>query len=810
MSSDKDESKDQAFSFEKTPDKIGGETEAGKTGQADDFNFSDIPVLGGKTDKDKKVSFSFDSKKNIKAPVKEQGIASYEAILRDQLHKPQEKDKGHPDVPETETQQQKTDEPQSKWDKIASAKGPALKQMKSVKLLIIFAIAAVIVLASGVSAFFLLKSEPQPEKGAQATRPAGAVKTAKPDPKAEENARRLAEFEKKLTAADAARKESKFSDALKPYQDLVNEGWKEKEPLLLFNAAECLENMSQADEAVTYYIKCIDAGWKDNAQAHVRIAKLLNRKTKYSDSIQYLEKARVAFPSDTSIGAQLAESYFLAGQTDKAAEELKKSNKSDLSIDMIKLYGSVLLKNNDKEQAREVYTYGMKKFRDLDCFVAAAGLSDKPQDKIDIMTQAVGIVDENRKTQATMRLTELLVQNARKDEAAKQLEKINIDQLKPESVTDFLKMLVTCGSIAKFTPEYKKATELYPKDFAMHRTMYETLMENGLETLAIDSYREWWEPKKEDAVGGYLYAKGLGLFTYRSIDTPNEDCIPIYKKASELNPQFFEAFLELGYLYTMERNWAAAEQAYSECVKIKPADRNARSLLALTGARTGKGEAALDEYEKYLDTLNLQPEEKAAELIETAQRLEKPGRAEKYLEILGKSPRHASEYSVQMMKFKLVFGKPGDNDFADSYPKAGRKFHVYYLLSKGKSNEILLMTVPPDEFPDFWKLFILWKNDKTGWQEGMDALLLKNKWSKDATYRIIADIWNGKKSPDEARKLLNKIHPDNEPLFFLMLAEKYRKDKVVSKAKVCYQKAASERQNPLVSVIDYYSQIPIK
>ena len=70
MSSDKDESKDQAFSFEKTPDKIGGETEPGKTGQADDFNFSDIPVLGGKTDKDKKVSFSFDSKKNIKPPTK--------------------------------------------------------------------------------------------------------------------------------------------------------------------------------------------------------------------------------------------------------------------------------------------------------------------------------------------------------------------------------------------------------------------------------------------------------------------------------------------------------------------------------------------------------------------------------------------------------------------------------------------------------------------------------------------------------------------------------------------------------------------
>jgi hypothetical protein len=119
------------------------------------------------------------------------------------------------------------------------------------------------------------------------------------------------------------------------------------------------------------------------------------------------------------------------------------------------------------------------------------------------------------------------------------------------------------------------------------------------------------------------------------------------------------------------------------------------------------------------------------------------------------------------------------------------------------------MTVPPDEFPDFWKLFILWKNDKSGWKDGMDELIARNKSAKDATYKIIADVWNGKTSPDDARKLINKIHPDNEPLFFLMLAEKYKKDKNAIKAKLCY-KAASKSQNPLVCVIDYYSKIQIK
>ncbi|MCX6984093.1 MAG: hypothetical protein NT118_04980, partial [Lentisphaerae bacterium] len=126
-------------------------------------------------------------------------------------------------------------------------------------------------------------------------------------------------------------------------------------------------------------------------------------------------------------------------------------------------------------------------------------------------------------------------------------------------------------------------------------------------------------------------------------------------------------------------------------------------------------------------------------------------------------------------------------------------------------DEVLRMTVPPDEFPDFWKLFILWRDDKTGsgWKDGMDELVAKNKSSKDATYQIISYVWNGKISPDDAQKLLNKIPLDNEPLLFLVLAEKYRKDKEVSKAKVCYHKAASRRRDPMVGVIDYYSQIPI-
>ncbi len=806
MSTDKDKPKDSAFSFEKTPDKIGEESEAGKTGQENDFNFSDIPVLGGKGDKEKKVSFSFDSKKIIKPQQKEQGLSSFEAILRDQINQPQEKKKAY-DVPETESNQQEADSSQSKWDKIASGNKSGSKPAIPVKVMMIFAVATAIVVAAGVFSFFFLKSKPQ------GTQPAGtptAVRTPKPDPKAEEAARRLAGLEKRLADADAARKESKFGDALKAYQSLMGEDWKEKEPAILFRTAECLDNMSKVDEAVSSYVKCIDAGWKDDAQPYVKLSNLLNKKANYTDSIKYLEKAKEAFPADNTIGAQLAYSYCLAGQTDKGIAELKKANKSSLSLEMTMLFGAALQKNNEKDLAKEVYSYGMKKFRDLDCFMAAAALADKPQDKIEIMTQAVEVADESRKSMSVMRLTELLVQTGRKDEAGKQLDKISFEQLKPESATDFLKMLVNSANLTKFTSEYKKAMELYPKDFAMHRTVYETLLENGLETSTFDTYRGWWESKKKDAVAGYLYAKFLGTYASRLPDLPNEDTFPIYKKVAELDPQFFEAFLELGYLYTMERDWAGAEHAYSSCVKIRPDDRSSRNFLALTKERAGKGDEAFDEYEKYLGTLNIPPEEKAAELMELALRLDKPDRAGKQLEILAKSPKYESELRVQTMKFKLIYGKPDDKDFADPYPKTGRIFHEYYLLSKGRNNEVLLMTVPPAEFPDFWKLFLLWKTDKPGWQEGMEALIAKNKGSKDMTYRIIADIWSGKKTPDEARKLINKVHPDNEPLFFLMLAEKYRKDKLESKAKVCYQKAASERHNPLVSLIDYYSQMPIK
>lgn len=827
MSSDKDKSEDATPSFEKTSAKIGGQDEKGKVGPDNDFNFSDIPILGSKGDKDKKVSFSFDSKKNIKPQPKEQGLSSFEAILRDQINQPKEKakekdtekentgdsnkdkvyhfhkaEKKFSVIPKDESHQNGADDSQSKWDNIASGKKSGSKLPVSAKTMIIISVAVVAVL--GVFSFFLLKSKTPPPQGAQTAR------TAKTDPKAEEKAKRLASLEEKLAYADAARKESKFDDALKTYQSLMNEGWNEKEPAIFFGAAECNENMSLDDEAVSNYIKAIDAGWKDNAQPYVRISKLLNKSSKYSDSITYLKKARDAFPSDTFIGAQLAESYYLAGQIEMAVTELKKSNRNDLSLDMLKLFAQVRQKNNESDQARDLYAYGMKKFNDLDCFTASAALSENPQDKIEIMTQAVGVADDKRKGETIMHLAELLVQAGRKDDASKQLDKISLDQLKPESATIFLKMLVNFGNLQKFSSEYRKATESYPKNFGMHRTVFEALIENGMDMLALDTYREWWNPAKEDPVGGYFYAKSLRIIATRSPDAVNENPIPVYRKVTELNSQFPEALLELGHLYTMGRNWTDAEHAYSECVRIKPDDRNARNLLAMTKERAGKGEEAIAEYEKYIETLNLAPEEKAAELIDLAQKLEKSGRAEKYLAELGKNPKRADAHRVQTMKFKLIYGKPNDEDFADPYPKAGRKFHVYYLLSKGRNNEILLMPVPPDEFPDFWKLFILWKNDKPGWQDGMEELIAKNKGEKDATYRIIADIWNGKTSPDDARKLLTKVHPDNEPLFFLMLAEKYRKDKIESKAKVCYLKALSERQTPLAPVIDFYSQIPIK
>ncbi|HCE43344.1 MAG TPA: hypothetical protein DET40_07335 [Lentisphaeria bacterium] len=772
MSSEK---KDSGFSFENTPGKIGGDSKGG-----DDFTFTDIPVLGN-IEKEKKSAFSFDRKKHDK-PKEEHAAgadSSGNAMQQDMF--------------------QGQAQSQENWDKIAVKKKFGFKLNLSPKMLVIVAVAVGLVLIGGISAFVLLKPKQDQAAGQQAS----GAKPGKKDQKAEDEAKRVAELENRLAAAAAAVKESKFKEALKIYQTLLTESWKEKEMVLIFGEGECYENLKQDDDALKDYQKCIELGWKENPQPHLRSAKLLAKKEKKEESLKILEKAREAFPSDIPLGTQLALAYVDSGQTDKAAAEFKKIGKSDISLENLKLYCSILQKKQEKDQAKELYIYASKKFKDLDCFMSAALLSDKPQEKIDLMNQALTVIEENKKSIAIMYLTELLMQGGKKDEAAKQLDKINLGDLKPEKVTDFLKLLVTSGNLVKFKTEYKKAIELFPKDFFLHREIFEAMMENGQDKLALETYSEWWISKSSDYIAGYFYAKSLGVMP--------EEAVSIYRKVTELNPAFFEAFYELAYFHTLMRDFQNAESAYSECVRLKPADRNLRQLLAYSKAMNGKGEEGIDEYEKFLAAQNISTEEKASELLGLAFRLPTKARAEKYLNELKGSPKFAEEYKAQALRLKLVYGRLGDEDFVEPYPKAARKYHEYYLLSKGRFNEVLLMTVPPDEFPDFWKLFILWRNDKPGWQEGMEVLVAKNKDKKDSLYGIIASIWNGKLLPDDAKKHIEKIHPDNESLFYLILAEKFKKDKAPPvKAKVLYQKALSDRQNPIFCVVDFMAKQPAR
>ncbi|MFZ2655931.1 MAG: hypothetical protein WAX69_13455 [Victivallales bacterium] len=771
MSSEK---KDSGFSFENTPNKIGGDSKGGE-----DFSFTDIPVLGN-IEKEKKSVFSFDRKKHEKQKEEHAGADSTKEDLQ-------------PDMFQGQGQAQEN------WDKIAIKKKFSLKLKLSPKILMIAAVAVGVVVIGGISAFVLLK----PKEKAQPDGQASATKSGNKDPKAEAEAKRVAELEKKLAAAAAALKESKFKEALKLYQTLLTESWKEKELVLVFGEAECYENLKQDDDALKDYQKCIDLGWKENPQPYLRSARMLAKKEKNDEVVKFLEKAREGFPADIAVGTQLALAYMASGQPDKAAAEFKKLNKSDLSLENLKIYCSILLKKQEKEQAKELYAYASKKFKDLDCFMSAAQLSEKLQDKIDLLTQALGVLEEKKKSIAIMYLTELLMQAGKKDEAAKQLDKVNLGELNPEKVSDFLKLLVTSGNLVKFKTEYKKAIDLFPKDFLLHQTIFDALMENGQDNLALETYSEWWSQKSNDYIAGYFYAKSLGVMP--------DEAVPVYRKVTELNPAFFEAFYELAYFYTLKRDFQNAEEAYSQCVRLKPGDRNLHQLLAYARIMNGKGEEGLDEYEKLLAGQNLSTEEKAAELIGLAFRLPTPARAGKYLNELKGIPKFAEEYKSQSLKLKLVYGKLEDEDFANTYPKSARKYHEYYLLSKGRFNEVLLMTVPPDEFPDFWKLFILWRNDKPGWQEGMDALLAKNKGRKDSLYGIIDSIWSGKLAPDDAKKHLEKIHPDNEALFYLILAEKFRKDKAPPvKAKVLYQKAATDRQNPIFCIIEFMAKQPVR
>lgn len=779
------------FSFDRDPGKIGGED--GK-----EFSFDDIPVLGKEREKEKKKgSFSFDND-GVLSPVSKQDAKA--AMASDNEISPLE-----PGVKEREGSQSEEDsdiyssaletvppehiEPQEgKWDKGHYKNIPLWKIGVCLAPLVIF-----------LGLVFLFFTFYRKDDESSRTAEAGADMQGNKSRNElnrrleEEKKKTLAEFENILSAADEAFKKGHYSEALTAYQKLLEKNLEKAS--LLVKVGECSEKIDKDDDAIKAYRESMETD-SGTPEPYIRLASILNKKGNYPESLQELEKARKLFPNEIRINILFAETYYFLGRPGDALREFEKLKKTDLSLAQLKMYGALLRENMDKKKAGKIYYYAAKTFRDLDCYIIVAELADELQEKINIMAYATGAFnDDNKKNTAILLLSEFLALAGRKEEVAEQLGKINASALPPEFFLRFVKLVIGTGKADRLESDYIKVLNAHPNDIILHKRLQNCLSSSGHDKLCLEIYSKWWAARSNDTFAEYLYARALGN---------TESAKGHYLALLKLNPEFHDAYFELGHLYTMERDWYKAEEAYSRYVSLRPENEKARYLLALIKLHLGKGEKAIDEYENFLKKVKVRDSERALKVINLVQKLSNPAMAEKYLEDIKQDPKLQEQYRFQELKTKFIYGKVSEEDFSGTYPKSAREYHILYLLSNGKSREVLLMTTPPEEFPDFWKVFLCWEEGIASWEQNAELLISKNK--KHDPLSVIAALWLGKITPDEVRKMVDSFHPDSESLLYFMIAEKYKKDGNTIKAKVCYLKALADKLNPLYSVIRYYSK----
>ena len=749
------------FSFDNDPGKL--------TNQDDvDFTFADIPVLG--LDKEKQDSFSFDQ-----LPEGEDAsIASFENMLKDS-----------PDFNEEDEYDEQT-RTTMEVKRVKQGRGAKKKKQLIIKMAVLAGV-VVLLCIIGAGVMFSL-AQAKAKAAAEAKKLTPAQRAALRVKRQREKIRKMVE------KADAVYESGETSKAAGKYAKILKID--ANNAAALTGSGKCCESIEKVDEAEKYYTEAVQ---KKNADERpfAALAAIMIGKKKFKEAVELLEQAIEKFPDEKTILIPLADTYHLLDDEIKALETYRKIPKAALKKASLKTYAG-LIKMDSKKDAKKLYIYTAGKFKDLDSYMLASNLADDIEDKVNILTDAVSAMKdaENSEDDAKFLFARALIENDDKDKAVAVIKEIQIEKLSLEFCKEILALAKDAGivDLKTFCTSLLKAR---PDDLKLQLTVQKQLtLSEGTET-AMEVYSNWWTANPNKAIANFLYAKTLRHST---------SAIEYYRKAIALDPKFFHASMELGKIYMDAKNWLEAEKAFAHCAKTLRQDKNARFLFALVSVKNGKGQTAITEYEKFLDSQGLSRSRKAVELIPLAMLLPTPDLADKYLSRIQEDSKFIKEYKLNRAKRYLLYNGKQGNAFSGRKTGKFREYCILKMLAVGKEREVLMMSTPKEDFPDFWKVFIARKMNFKNWKKSAEMLYKKNKNASDPTTKIIAGLWLGKISVVAFEKMINRIPFDKEALFYMMLAEEYKRNKQATKAVIRYLKAKNASRNVYSGVVEHYSK----
>jgi tetratricopeptide (TPR) repeat protein len=751
--------KNNSFSFENDPGKLTGDDDA-------TFTFTDIPVLG--TDKNKDLFFFEELPDTEPDP----SLASFEALLTEQ-----------PDSESNIEEPPDFDSTATTIDVKRTITGKNIKRKK--KIIIISSVAAAtIILLLIVSSVISSSPPPEEEKKPKILTPAEKAAIAKRKRK-----KRIASM---IKDADSQLNMDDPQKALELFQKVLK--IEQTSPAAYTGIGRCYEKLNETQKAEESYEKAINFK-PTTPDPYIFLARILIGKNDSPQALEIMQKAQTKFPENPKVASTLGEIYYQKGDFEQALTAYRLiKRKSDFSKEALKHFG-ILLQDDSPKEAEQLYMFAGKKFKSSDFFILAADTTESPSNKITILNKALKIIPEDDKNidEVKFMLAEAYINDDNKYEASETLKQIDLTKLDKKQCSNLIP-LATASGIEDIKSYCLKLLESNSNEIALQEAILKELEKTQSPEKLLGIYSSWWTAHTNEPVPNYLYALTLG-------DSPAAK--KYFSTAIALNPKFYEAIVELAKIEIKTNNSAAAIRNLKKAIALKKYDILPRKLLAIAKIKQGHEKDAIEEYARFINSRELKQSEKALLLLEPAMMMKTSIYANKYLAELKKDPAMLQEYRENNVKKKLIFGGASSSDFRGQKTGLMRKYYILFLLSQGRLDTLMRLHTSKEEFPEFWKIYLMRKKGMKTWLPLAKLYYEKNSKTGSPAILLTISMWLGNTTIEDAEKQINRISQEKRGILYALIAEEYVRKKKMTKAIIRFKKAIRAPKSIYNGVIRY-------
>jgi tetratricopeptide (TPR) repeat protein len=144
------------------------------------------------------------------------------------------------------------------------------------------------------------------------------------------------------------------------------------------------------------------------------------------------------------------------------------------------------------------------------------------------------------------------------------------------------------ASLDAYKNQEKNANDfIVSGDNEMKKANYEVAINNYSRAISLDPNIE------------FAYMKLAHIYNYKLIDSYK--AIEISNRLLKINPNSYDAFLNIGIAYENQKDFKKADQYYSKCIKIDPFDTDGYYWRGCLRSATGFTDLAIEDYTKGLE-----------------------------------------------------------------------------------------------------------------------------------------------------------------------------------------------------------------